>query len=185
LGVRSLTVGWGLLLLAQALAETAIYRWVDEGGTVHYSDRRPVVESAPTVSVPELDDPRDREHADQEPASMPQMPDVSDQEPPPEAAPVELTPPLLQADEQPVRDGARERTAEGGAAPQSDIVVGMTKREVIQTWGAPDYSRRSLTPLGEVQQWAYEEGPGFTQSIYFQDGRVVRVEIPDPRELLK
>ena len=74
---------------------------------------------------------------------------------------------------------------EGASIPQPDIVVGMTKREVIQTWGVPDYSRQTLTPLGEVQQWAYEEGPGFTQSIYFQHGRVVRVEIPDPRELCK
>jgi hypothetical protein len=64
----------------------------------------------------------------------------------------------------------------------ADISEGMTKPEVMHTWGRPD--RVELTPgaQGTVEAWAYEEGPNFTQYVYFQDGKVIGVNTPMMRK---
>jgi hypothetical protein len=180
----------GVLALGAWMSATAdIYHWIDETGTTHFSDRPPPIEDEDDQAMHE---PVDTPQADSAgiPEQVPQAPAHDSPaigENTQEDAGVESSPALsaIAPDEDstqaPCVGDRCLNTRPALAAPlndQGDIKIGMTKREVIAIWGSPDYARRRDLPEGAVNEWFYEEGPDFTQRIFFRGDRVVRVEIP-------
>lgn len=191
----------GVLTVGAWMPATAdIYHWIDNKGTMHFSDRPPSIEdqSEDGEAAPEpVDTP-------QNPPDSAGIPDEHLQAPAHDSPAIgenieenigenigAETPPALSAiapDEDSVQApciGDRCLDARPVLAPplpplndQGDIKIGMTKRQVIAIWGSPDHARRREMPEGAVNEWFYEEGPGFTQRVFFRGGKVVRVEVP-------
>jgi uncharacterized protein DUF4124/uncharacterized protein DUF2845 len=164
----------------------AVYRWVDERGLVHYSDRVPVFEQDAPSRGPDIGLPEETDRT-QDAGRMDYLEEPSTETRGRAAeggghgveAPQE-TPDVPECDAAACQEsGAADGEATGAEAEQQgDIAIGMTRRQVIETWGNPDRTGVRTTPSGELQDWMYDEGPGFTQHVYFRSGKVVRVQTP-------
>lgn len=52
------------------------------------------------------------------------------------------------------------------------VRIGMSKEDVMRSWGTPTRLNRSLSAAGETEQWVYEGYRFRTQYVHFVDGRV-------------
>jgi hypothetical protein len=52
------------------------------------------------------------------------------------------------------------------------VRLGMTKEQVIRSWGKPDDINRSVYRSGVTEQWVYDRGDYERQYVYFDDGVV-------------
>jgi hypothetical protein len=167
-----------------------IYRWVDERGLLHFSDRPPPQPPPPPEPGPPGAGPSSAVPGAAAPGSAQPAPAAA--EPPagtpsPEAPslavpsrPAMPAAPLAPAG--PDQASSAEKPGPDGAeAAPADITVGMTRIQVMRLWGRPDHILRAPGPHGSDEQWVYEEGPRVTQRIDLAGGRVVGVQIPDLR----
>jgi len=59
----------------------------------------------------------------------------------------------------------------GNITDQKPIGIGMSKADVINTWGRPADRQFSGNPSDQNEKWAYNQG-GVTKYIYFEHGHV-------------
>lgn len=59
----------------------------------------------------------------------------------------------------------------GIATIHREVVIGMSKSQVVKVWGEPDYVDVSGNPSQENERWAYHRN-GSTRYIYFESGQV-------------
>lgn len=57
------------------------------------------------------------------------------------------------------------------AVRNNQIVMGMTKSDVIKSWGSPDHINETVTNAGSSQQWVYFT-PNGRQYVYVTNGVV-------------
>jgi hypothetical protein len=57
------------------------------------------------------------------------------------------------------------------------VAIGMTKSEVVASWGNPHEVNKSISAGGTSEQWCYGEiGESKLQFVYFQGGRVYHIQ---------
>lgn len=52
------------------------------------------------------------------------------------------------------------------------VRIGMTKEQVIYSWGRPDDINRSVGSWGVHEQWIYRRGDFEAQYLYFENGKL-------------
>jgi len=67
---------------------------------------------------------------------------------------------------------ARQRRLIKEAIKNKQVMIGMTKNDVIASWGRPDDINRSISASGTSEQWVYERGDYNSQYVYFDNGVV-------------
>jgi len=67
---------------------------------------------------------------------------------------------------------ARQRRLIKEAIRNKQVMIGMTKDDVIASWGRPDDINRSISASGTSEQWVYERGDYDSQYVYFDNGVV-------------
>ena len=68
-------------------------------------------------------------------------------------------------------NGSRPVVNQNVSNTRSDVSVGMTTAEVVNSWGAPSNKRSSTSPNGTTEVWTY---PG-NKTLYFFNGKLTRV----------
>lgn len=146
-------------LLAPASAAATTYRWVDEHGTVHYSDQPPRKPPAPIESG----SPAGQRPAPEPEPSVPPRPPTPLQTPPPVASPrpTPVTPARAPAAPAPAPKVAPPPAA---SRPQSLELA----REVVELSGIDRYLENlALTVRGEFGRlfWRLEDGQAAWQAV--------------------
>ena len=83
------------------------------------------------------------------------------------------------------KEGARIDHQEkvDGAINNGRIFVGMTKDQVLQSWGKPTKINRTIVSSSASEQWIYERGNiGDTQYVYLTNGVVRSMQSPEKPE---
>jgi len=52
------------------------------------------------------------------------------------------------------------------------VRIGMTREQVIYSWGRPDEIHRSVGSWGVHEQWVYRRGDFKAQFLYFENGKL-------------
>jgi len=66
----------------------------------------------------------------------------------------------------------RQRNTFDADIERHRVRIGMSANDVIASWGSPTKINTTVTPGLESQQWVYRKGPGVTQYVYIDNGRV-------------
>jgi len=61
---------------------------------------------------------------------------------------------------------------------EGKLRIGMTKEEVIASWGKPIDVNKTVGPGGVHEQWVYnacwyDPNPRYTTYLYFEDGKLI------------
>lgn len=58
------------------------------------------------------------------------------------------------------------------------VCVGMTKSQVLASWGAPSQINRTVGSWGNHEQWVYRRGSYTNQYLYFENGKLTSYQTP-------
>ena len=62
-----------------------------------------------------------------------------------------------------------------GAINSKRIMIGMTKRQVKESWGQPRDINRRVSKYGTTEQWVYGDFLKNRQYVYFENGLVTSI----------
>lgn len=77
---------------------------------------------------------------------------------------------------QTVRDDFAFEDRTRNAVRRSQIFVGMRAADARRSWGNPTSVNRSHYGSGVKEQWVYHHGPGKSQYVYVEGGRVTAIQ---------
>lgn len=70
---------------------------------------------------------------------------------------------------------ARQRRLIKEAIRDKRVMIGMTKEDVIASWGRPSDINRTVRSSGVREQWVYRRKSGNTQYVYIRNGKVTSI----------
>jgi len=59
------------------------------------------------------------------------------------------------------------------------IVLGMTKNQVLASWGQPRYKNESINSWGTCEQWVYGNVMYSSRYLYFENGMLTNIQSSD------
>lgn len=70
---------------------------------------------------------------------------------------------------------ARQRRLIKEAIRNKQVMIGMTKADVIASWGRPSDINRTIRSSGVREQWVYRSKSGDAQYVYIRNGKVTSI----------
>lgn len=76
-------------------------------------------------------------------------------------------------------EGSREARV-ATAIARREVFIGMTRDEVLRSWGPPSKNNKTIRATSVSEQWVYDRvHPSVTQYLYFEDAVLRTIQSPE------